>query len=74
MCKKVLVKLQYPSQAVENKTSEELQNTLYLMRGDLLQYVTKSKVKLLFAKPQSKDKEVDDLMLKIGVLVEILRT
>ena len=74
LCKKVLVKLQYPSQAVENKTSEELQNTLYLMRGDLLQYVTKSKVKLLFAKPQSKDKEVDDLMLKIGVLVEILRT
>ena len=74
LCKKVLVKLQYPSQAVENKTSEELQNTLYLMRGDLLQYVTKSKVKLLFAKPQSKDKEVDDLFIKIGVLVEILRT
>ena len=46
---------------------------LYLMRGDLLQYVTKSKVKLLFIKSTSKDKEVDDLFIKIGVLVEILR-
>ena len=74
LIKKVLEKLQYPKDTIQTKSSEELQNTLYLMRGDLLQYVTKSKVKLLFAKPQSKDKEVDDLFIKIGVLVEILRT
>jgi site-specific recombinase, phage integrase family len=73
LIKKVLVKLQYPKDTIQTKSSEELQNTLYLMRNDLMQYVPKSKVKLLFAKPQSKDKEVDDLMLKIGVLVAILR-
>ena len=73
LTKKVLEKLQYPTQAIESQSSEELQNTLYLMRGDLLQYVTKSKVKLLFIKSTSKDKEVDDLFIKIGVLVEILK-
>ena len=73
LIKKVLEKLQYPKEQISNKSSEELQNTLYLMRGDLLQYVTKSKIKLLFAKSQSKDKEVDDLFIKIGVLVEILK-
>lgn len=73
LIKKVLEKLQYPKAQISNKSSEELQNMLYLMRGDLLQYVTKSKVKLLFIKSTSKDKEVDDLFFKIGVLVEILR-
>jgi site-specific recombinase, phage integrase family len=73
LIKKVLEKLQYPKAQISNKSSEELQNMLYLMRGDLLQYVTKSKVKLLFIKSTSKDKEVDDLFIKIGVLVEILR-
>lgn len=73
LIKKVLEKLQYPKAQISNKSSEELTNTLYLMRGDLLQYVTKSKVKLLFIKSTSKDKEVDDLFFKIGVLVEILR-
>lgn len=73
LIKKVLEKLQYPKAQISNKSSEELTNTLYLMRGDLLQYVTKSKVKLLFIKSTSKDKEVDDLFVKIGVLVEILR-
>lgn len=71
--KKVLEKLQYPKEQISNKSSEELTNTLYLLRGDLLQYVTKSKVKLLFIKSTSKDKEVDDLIIKIGVLVEILK-
>ena len=73
LIKKVLVKLQYPKDTIQTKSSEELQNTLYLMRNDLTQYVPKSKVKTLFSKPQSKDKEVDDLFIKIGVLVEILR-
>ena len=73
LIKKVLVKLHYPKDTIQTKSSEELQNTLYLMRGDLLQYVTKSKVKLLFIKSTSKDKEVDDLFIKIGVLVEILK-
>ena len=73
LIKKVLEKLQYPKAQISNKSSEELTNTLYLMRGDLLQYVTKSKVKLLFIKSTSKDKEMDDLFFKIGVLVEILR-
>ena len=73
LIKKVLEKLQYPKAQISNKSSEELTNTLYLMRGDLLQYVTKSKVKLLFIKSTSKDKEVDDLIIKIGVLVEILK-
>lgn len=73
LIKKVLEKLQYPKAQISNKSSEELTNTLYLMRGDLLEYVTKSKVKLLFIKSTSKDKEVDDLFIKIGVLVEILR-
>lgn len=72
LCKKVLVKLQYPKEQISSKSSEELQNTLYLMRGDLLQYVTKSKVKLLFIKSTSKDKEVDDLITKINVLCDIL--
>ncbi|WP_449031688.1 tyrosine-type recombinase/integrase [Prevotella histicola] len=73
LTKKVLEKLQYPKVQMTNKSSEELQNTLYLMRGDLDTYITKSKVKLLFSKSTSKDKEVDDLFIKIGVLVEILK-
>ena len=73
LIKKVLEKLQYPKEQISNKSSEELQNTLYLLRNDLTQYVPKSKVKTLFSKPQSKDKEVDDLFIKIGVLVEILK-
>ena len=72
LTKKVLVNLQYPKEQISSKSSEELQNTLYLMRGDLLQYVTKSKVKLLFNKPKSKGKEVDDLITKINVLCDIL--
>jgi len=71
--KKVLEKLQYPKEQISNKSSEELTNTLYLLRGDLDTYISKEKIKVLFAKPRSKDKEVDDLMLKIGVLVEILK-
>lgn len=70
--KKVLVKLKYPTQAIESKSSEELQNTLYLMRGDLLQYIPKSKVKTLFSSTKEKTKEVDDLLIKIGVLTDIL--
>ena len=72
LIKKVLVKLKYPTQAIESKSSEELQNTLYLMRGDLLQYIPKSKVKTLFSSPKDKTKEVDDLLIKIGVLTDIL--
>ena len=73
LIKKVLEKLQYPKEQISNKSSEELTNTLYLLRGDLDTYISKEKIKVLFAKPRSKDKEVDDLMLKIGVLVEILK-
>lgn len=72
LIKKVLVKLKYPTQAIESKSSEELQNTLYLMRGDLLQYIPKSKVKTLFSSTKDKTKEVDDLLIKIGVLTDIL--
>lgn len=72
LIKKVLVKLNYPTQAIESKTSEELTNTLYLLRGDLLQYISKGQIKVLFAKPKSKGKEVDDLLYKIGVLCDIL--
>ena len=72
LCKKVLVKLNYPTQAIESKSSEELQNTLYLMRGDLDTYISKGQIKVLFAKPKSKGKEVDDLLNKIGVLTDIL--
>lgn len=72
LIKKVLVKLKYPTQAIESKTSEELQNTLYLMRGDLLQYIPKSKVKTLFSSTKDKTKEVDDLITKINVLCDIL--
>ena len=71
LTKKVLVKLHYPTQAIESKSSEELQNTLYLMRGDLLQYISKGQIKVLFSH-QSKGKEVDDLLNKIGVLCDIL--
>ena len=71
--KKVLEKLQYPKEQISNKSSEELSNTLYLLRGDLDTYISKEKIKVLFAKPRSKDKEVDDLFIKIGVLVEILK-
>ena len=71
--KKVLEKLQYPKEQISNKSSEELTNTLYLLRGDLDTYISKEKIKVLFAKPRSKDKEVDDLFIKIGVLVEILK-
>lgn len=73
LIKKVLVKLKYPTQPIERKSSEEIQNTLYLMRGDLLQYIPKSKVKVLFNNTKDKTKEVDDLFIKIGVLVEILK-
>ena len=73
LTKKVLIKLHYPKEQLSNKSSEELQNTLYLLRGDLDTYITKEQIKVLFAKSQGKDKEVDDLMLKIGVLLEILR-
>ena len=72
LIKKVLVKLKYPTQPIESKTSEELTNTLYLLRGDLLQYISKGQIKVLFAKPKSKGKEVDDLLYKIGVLCDIL--
>ena len=74
LIKKVLEKLQYPKEQISSKSSEELINTLYLMRNDLTQYVPNSKVKLLLSKSTSKDKEVDDLYIKIGVLVEILRS
>ena len=69
---KVLVKLHYPKEQISNKSSEELQNTLYLMRGDLDTYISKGQIKVLFAKPKSKDKEVDDLITKINVLCDIL--
>ena len=72
LCKKVLFKLHYPKEQISNKSSEELINTLYLMRGDLLQYITKGQIKVLFSKPKSKDKEVDDLITKINVLCDIL--
>ena len=69
---KVLVKLHYPKEQISNKSSEELQNTLYLMRGDLDTYISKAQIKVLFAKPKSKGKEVDDLITKINVLCDIL--
>lgn len=72
LIKKVLEKLQYPKDTIQTKTSEELQNTLYLLRNDLTQYVSKGQIKVLFAKPKSKDKEVDDLITKINVLCDIL--
>ena len=72
LIKKVLVKLKYPTQPIESKSSEELQNTLYLMRGDLDTYISKAQIKVLFAKPKSKGKEVDDLITKINVLCDIL--
>ena len=72
LIKKVLEKLQYPKDTIQTKTSEELQNTLYLMRGDLDTYISKGQIKVLFAKSQGKDKEVDDLLIKIGVLTDIL--
>ena len=72
LIKKVLVKLHYPKEQISNKSSEELQNTLYLMRGDLDTYISKGKIKVLFTKSQGKDKEVDDLLIKIGVLTDIL--
>lgn len=72
LIKKVLVKLKYPTQAIESKSSEELQNTLYLMRGDLDTYISKGQIKVLFAKPKSKGKEVNDLITKINVLCDIL--
>lgn len=72
LIKKVLVKLHYPTQAIENKSSEELQNTLYLMRGDLLQYISKGQIKVLFNSTKDKTNEVDDLLNKIGVLADIL--
>lgn len=71
---KVLVKLHYPKEQISNKSSEELQNTLYLMRGDLDTYISKGQIKVLFSKQKSKDKEVDDLLNKIGVLTDILET
>ena len=72
LIKKVLKKMEYPKEQISNKSSEELQNTLYLMRGDLDTYISKGQIKLLFAKPKSKDKEVDDLITKINVLCDIL--
>lgn len=72
MIKKVLIKLHYPKEQISNKSSEELTNTLFLMRGDLDTYISKGQIKVLFAKPKSKGKEVDDLLNKIGVLTDIL--
>lgn len=72
LIKKVLFKLHYPTQAIESKSSEELINTLYLMRGDLLQYIPKSKVKTLFSSTKDKTKEVNGLITKINVLCDIL--
>lgn len=72
LTKKVLKKLHYPKEQISNKSSEELINTLYLMRGDLATYISKGQIKVLFAKPKSKGKEVDDLLNKIGVLTDIL--
>ena len=72
LIKKVLEKLQYPKDTIQTKTSEELQNTLYLLRGDLDTYISKGQIKVLFAKPKSKGKEVDDLITKINVLCDIL--
>lgn len=72
LIKKVLVKLHYPKEQISNKTSEELTNTLFLMRGDLDTYISKGQIKVLFAKPKSKGKEVDDLITKINVLCDIL--
>ena len=72
LIKKVLIKLHYPKEQISNKSSEELTNTLYLMRGDLDTYISKGQIKVLFAKSKSKDKEVDDLLIKIGVLTDIL--
>lgn len=72
LCKKVLVKLNYPTQTIESKSSEELINTLYLMRGDLDTYISKGQIKVLFAKSQGKDKEMNDLITKINVLCDIL--
>ena len=72
LTKKVLVKLHYPKDTIQTKSSEELANTLYLMRGDLDTYISKGQIKVLFAKPKSKGKEVDDLLNKIGVLTDIL--
>ena len=72
LTKKVLKKLHYPKEQISNKSSEELINTLYLMRGDLDTYISKGQIKVLFSKPKSKDKEVDDLITKINVLCDIL--
>lgn len=72
LCKKVLVKLHYPKDTIQTKSSEELQNTLYLMRGDLLQYISKGQIKVLFNSTKDKTKEVDDLITKINVLCDIL--
>ena len=72
LIKKVLIKLHYPKEQISNKSSEELTNTLFLMRGDLDTYISKGQIKVLFAKPKSKGKEVDDLLNKIGVLTDIL--
>ncbi len=72
LIKKVLFKLHYPTQAIESKSSEELINTLYLLRNDLTQYVPNSKVKLLFSSTKDKTKEMNDLITKINVLCDIL--
>ena len=72
LCKKVLVKLHYPTQAIESKSSEELQNTLYLLRNDLDTYISKGQIKVLFSSTKDKTKEVDDLITKINVLCDIL--
>ncbi|BBA28806.1 tyrosine-type recombinase/integrase [Prevotella melaninogenica] len=72
LIKKVLKKLQYPAQEIERKSSEELQNTLYLLRGDLDTYISKGQIKVLFSSTKDKTKEVDDLITKINVLCDIL--
>ena len=72
LIKKVLVKLNYPAQEIERKSSEEIQNTLYLMRGDLDAYISKGQIKVLFSSTKEKTKEVDDLITKINVLCDIL--
>lgn len=64
--------MEYPKEQISNKSSEELQNTLYLLRNDLDTYISKGKIKVLFTKSQGKDKEVDDLITKINVLCDIL--
>lgn len=72
LIKKVLEKLHYPKDTIQTKSSEEVTNTLYLLRNDLTQYVSKGQIKVLFNSTKDKTKEVDDLITKINVLCDIL--